>query len=98
MGRGDRRLAAAGLEVSRAPTQASQAQFSIAETLEEKLGKLEEALEEYRKVTWGSIAPARPSRPSPGSRPRRMTVATERVFRSDETPKLEARSRGTSRA
>ena len=32
----------------------SQAQFLIGKTLEFKLGKLEEALEEYRKVTWGS--------------------------------------------
>ena len=33
--------------------QASTAQYSIAVTLETELGKLEEALEEYRKVTWG---------------------------------------------
>ena len=58
VGRGDRRLAAAGLEVSRAPSEASRAQFSIADTLETKLGKLEEALEEYRKVTWGSAVGA----------------------------------------
>ena len=36
--------------------EASLAQFSIADTLERKLGKLEEALEEYRKVTWGPAA------------------------------------------
>ena len=45
--------------------EASLAQFSIADTLERKLGKLEEALEEYRKVTWAR-RPARPGRPSPG--------------------------------
>ena len=45
--------------------EASLAQFSIAETLEQKLGKLEEAMEEYRKTTPGRW-PATPSRPSPG--------------------------------
>lgn len=66
---------------------ASQAQFAIADTLERKLGKFEEALEEYRKVAagrlWGDAqqAIARLSAPS-------MTVATERVFRSNETPRL----------
>ena len=66
---------------------ASQAQFSIAETLENKLGKLEEALEEYRKAASGRAfgdaqqAIARLTATS-------MTVATERVFRSNETPKL----------
>ena len=65
----------------------SQAQFAIADTLERKLGKLEEALEEYRKVTSGASfgdaqqAIARLTTTS-------MTVATERVFRSNETPKL----------
>ena len=67
--------------------QASRAQFLIGATLEQKLGKLEEALEEYRKVTWGSaagdaqVAAARLTAKT-------MTVSTERVFRSDETPKL----------
>ena len=47
---------------------ASRAQFLIADTLERKLGKLEEALEEYRKVTWGSAAGRRPAgrRPADG--------------------------------
>ncbi len=67
--------------------QASRAQYLIGATLEQKLGKLEEALEEYRKVTWGSaagdaqVAAARLTAKT-------MTVSTERVFRSDETPKL----------
>jgi uncharacterized protein YfaS (alpha-2-macroglobulin family) len=67
--------------------QASRAQYLIGATLEQKLGKLEESLEEYRKVTWGSamgdaqVAAARLTAKT-------MTVSTERVFRSDETPKL----------
>ena len=67
--------------------QASRAQYLIGVTLEQKLGHLEEALEEYRKVTWGSaagdaqVAAARLTAKT-------MTVSTERVFRSDETPKL----------
>ena len=67
--------------------QASRAQYLIGATLEQKLGKLEEALEEYRKVTWGSAmgdAQAAAARLTAKT----MTVSTERVFRSDETPKL----------
>ena len=60
---------------------------SIAATLEQKLGKLEEALEEYRKVTWGSAA-GRAQQAAARLTAKTMTVATERVFRSDETPKL----------
>ena len=71
---------------------ASQAQYLIAETLERKLGKLEEALEEYRKVTWG---PAQPRAMQAAARltAKTMTVSTERIFRSDETPKLKLVSR-----
>ncbi len=71
---------------------ASQAQFDIAETLETKLGKFEEALDEYRKTTHGHCtaaalqAIARLTATS-------MSVATERIFRSDETPKLKLVSR-----
>ena len=34
--------------------EASQGQFMIARTLETKLGKLDEALKEYKKVNWGT--------------------------------------------
>ena len=72
--------------------EASQAQFIIGQTLEEKLGKLEEALEEYRKVTWGSHAgPAQQAIARLTAKT--MTVATQRVFRSDETPKLKLTTR-----
>ncbi|MGA2256767.1 MAG: tetratricopeptide repeat protein, partial [Thermoguttaceae bacterium] len=66
---------------------ASTAQFLIADTLERKLNKLEEALEEYRKVTWGSAA-GRAQQAAARLTAKTMTIATERVFRSDETPKL----------
>ena len=41
--------------------EASQGQFMIARTLETKLGKLDEALEEYKKVNWGVAVPQRQS-------------------------------------
>ena len=37
--------------------EASQGQFMIARTLETKLGKLDEAIAEYKKVNWGPAAP-----------------------------------------
>ena len=52
-----------------------------------KLGKLEEALEEYRKVTWGPAA-GEAQQAIARLTAKTMTVATERVFRSDETPRL----------
>ena len=67
--------------------QASRAQYLIGATLEQKLGRLEDALEEYRKVTWGSAAgDARMA--AARLTAKTMTVSTERIFRSDETPKL----------
>jgi uncharacterized protein YfaS (alpha-2-macroglobulin family)/tetratricopeptide (TPR) repeat protein len=72
--------------------EASIAQFLIADTLERKLGKLEEALEEYRKVT-GGVAQGRAMQAAARLTAKTMTVATERVFRSDETPKLKLVSR-----
>ncbi len=72
--------------------ESSQGQFMLGETLEQKLGKLEDALEEYRKVTWGSYAsPARQAIARLTAKT--MTVATERVFRGDETPKLKLTTR-----
>ncbi len=71
---------------------ASLAQYLIADTLERKLGKLEEALEEYRKVTWGP-AQGRAMQAAARLTAKTMTVSTERVFRSDETPKLKLVSR-----
>ncbi|MGQ9575090.1 MAG: tetratricopeptide repeat protein [Thermoguttaceae bacterium] len=66
---------------------ASRGQYMIAETLEKHLGRLEEALEAYRKVTRGSYAgPAQLA--AARLMAKRMAVATDRIFRSDEVPIL----------
>ncbi|HEV3003963.1 MAG TPA: MG2 domain-containing protein, partial [Pirellulales bacterium] len=72
--------------------ESSQAQFMIAVTLEEKLGKLDEALKEYRKVTWGNHAAAAQQRISRLTE-KALTIATERVYRTNETPKIKLVSR-----
>jgi len=72
--------------------EASQAQYSIASTLEWKLGRLEEALEEYKKVTWGSHQSAA-RQAIARLTARTMSVATERIFRSDEVPRLRLATR-----
>ncbi|NQT17653.1 MAG: tetratricopeptide repeat protein, partial [Planctomycetes bacterium] len=65
----------------------SRAQFMIAATLEQKLAQPADALEEYRKVTWGNHA-AKAKQAIARLTAKTMSVATERKFRSDETPKL----------
>lgn len=70
----------------------SRGQYMIAATLERKLGKLEEALKEYHKVTWGSHAP-RALQAIARLTAKSMSVATERKFRSTETPKLKLTTR-----
>jgi len=72
--------------------EASHAQFAIASTLEWKLGRLEEALEEYKKVTWGSHQSAA-RQAIARLTAKTMSVATERVFRSDEVPRLRLSTR-----
>ncbi|HQU41753.1 MAG TPA: tetratricopeptide repeat protein, partial [Pirellulales bacterium] len=72
--------------------ESSQAQYLVALTIEEKQGKLEEALKEYRKVTWGNYAGKAQQRISRLTA-KEMTVATERVFRSNETPKIKLTTR-----
>ncbi len=71
---------------------ASRGQFMIASTLEQKQGKLVEALEEYKKLDWGPMhtaaqqAIARLTMKS-------LSVVTDRVFRSDERPTLKLTTR-----
>ncbi|HVX09744.1 MAG TPA: tetratricopeptide repeat protein [Pirellulales bacterium] len=72
--------------------ESSQAQYLVALTLEEKLGNLADALKEYQKVTWGSYA-AKAQQRIGRLTAKEMTVATERVFRSNETPKIRLTSR-----
>jgi len=72
--------------------EASHAQFMIARTTEEELGNLEEALEEYRKVASGRHADdARQAIQRLTSKS--MTVASDRAFRTDETPTLKLTTR-----
>ncbi|NLS96777.1 MAG: tetratricopeptide repeat protein [Planctomycetaceae bacterium] len=72
--------------------EASRGQLMIAATLESKLGKLAEALEEYKKLNWG---PMQPSAQQAIARltAKSLTVATERIFRSNETPVIKLTSR-----
>jgi uncharacterized protein YfaS (alpha-2-macroglobulin family)/TolA-binding protein len=72
--------------------EASQAQYLIANTMETKLGKLEESIEEYKKVNWGSHESSAKQRLAQLTA-KTMTIATERVFRGDETPQLKLTSR-----
>lgn len=80
--------------VSKYPGQefSSQAQFRIAQTLEEKLRRPTEAMQEYRKLTWGSQAGAAQSRIAELTA-KQLQVATERIFRSDEVPLVKVKSR-----
>jgi uncharacterized protein YfaS (alpha-2-macroglobulin family)/TolA-binding protein len=72
--------------------EASQAQYLIGLTLEEGQTKFEDALKEYRKVTWGSfysVAQGRIALLTSKS----LSIATPRVFRSDETPTIQLTAR-----
>ncbi|MEX2141126.1 MAG: MG2 domain-containing protein [Pirellulales bacterium] len=72
--------------------ESSQAQYMIAATLEGKLGKLEEALAEYKKVTWGNFTPH--ARVAIGRlTAKTMSIASDRVFRNNETPRIKLTSR-----
>ncbi len=72
--------------------EASHAQYMIAYTLEEKIGKLDEALDEYRKLTWGRYVKQAKGRVNRLTA-KTMRIATERVFRSDETPQVKLATR-----
>ncbi len=72
--------------------ESSQGQFLIAQTLEQKQGKLEEGLKEYKKVTWGNFA-APATQAVARLTAKSMSIATERVFRGNEVPKVKLVSR-----
>lgn len=72
--------------------EASQAQFRIASTLEEQQGDFAAALQEYRKLNWGQFTSAAQQRIARLTA-KTMAVATERVFRSGETPQLKLTTR-----
>lgn len=66
--------------------EASQAQLMVAVTTEEKLGRLSEAIDEYKKVQgpFQGEAQIRLARLTSKT----MEIASERVFRGNETPKI----------
>ncbi|MEX0586800.1 MAG: tetratricopeptide repeat protein, partial [Pirellulales bacterium] len=71
--------------------EASYAQLLIGHVLEAKQGKLAPALEQYRKVQ-GQYQPAAAQRIAQLTA-KTMTVASERVFRTNETPQIKLASR-----
>jgi TolA-binding protein len=71
---------------------ASRAQYEIGRTLETKLLKFEEAFAAYKQVTWGAYSSEAQNRLRE-MQAKRLTVLTERVFRTDETPILKITTR-----
>lgn len=72
--------------------ESSQAQYFIAVTLETKLHQLEDALQEYKKVTWGNYEKRAKQRIGQLTA-KQLSIATKRVFRTEETPQIELSSR-----
>ena len=72
--------------------EASYAQYMIGVVTERELGQPAEALEAYRKVTWGSHA-AEAQAAIARLTAKSLTVVTERVFRSHETPAIKLTTR-----
>ncbi len=70
-----------------ATEEAGMAQFRIGQTLEEKVGDLEAAVEAYRKLTWSSHAPRAQKRINE-MKSVRLDVVTERVYRTDEPARI----------
>ncbi|MDX1962876.1 MAG: MG2 domain-containing protein [Pirellulales bacterium] len=72
--------------------EASQAQLQIAIITETKLKKLERALEEYKKVTWGSaVNQAKYALARLTSK--FLQVATARIYRTTESPRVMLQTR-----
>ncbi|MBA4019242.1 MAG: hypothetical protein C0483_18910 [Pirellula sp.] len=75
---------------------ASEAQFMIGRTLEEQLGKPADAMQEYKKLTWGAHVGAAHSRLGLLTA-KQVNIETERVFRTHETPSITLRSRNVDK-
>lgn len=71
--------------------EASRAAFLIGSTLEDKLGRLDEALESYRRVTGELESKAQP-RIARLTTPQ-LQIMTERKYRSDEKPRVKLTTR-----
>jgi tetratricopeptide (TPR) repeat protein len=72
--------------------EASRAQYLIGLTTEEKLGKFDDALAAYRKLTWGQFAPRAAERISQLTR-QSLAIETERVFRTTQQPRIKVSTR-----
>ncbi|MBI3268853.1 MAG: tetratricopeptide repeat protein, partial [Planctomycetes bacterium] len=70
----------------------SHAQFQIAYTLEMDLHRFADALEAYKKTTWGGYAAQAQARIQE-MEAKKLLVLTERAFRSDEAPGLKVTTR-----
>ncbi len=77
--------------------EASKAGLAIARTLEEEKGSLEEALEQYRNVTYGWAYSEASQSVSRLTR-RTLKVASERVFRGNEVPRVRVTTRNVEQA
>ncbi len=74
---------------------ASLAQYQIAGTIESKLNRPEEALEEYKKVTGRHQSSAQGRIKTLTSK--QLVIRTERVFRSSQMPKIKLTSRNVKK-
>lgn len=72
--------------------EASRGQYMIAATLESELGKLDEALKEYKKVNWGGFAP-RAATAVKRMTSKSLAIRTERAFRTNEKPAIKLTTR-----
>ena len=71
---------------------ASRAQYEIGRLFETRLLKFEEAFDAYKQVTWGSYM-AQAQERLRIMQAKRLTVLTERAFRSNEPPALKVTTR-----
>ncbi|MCY2995737.1 MAG: tetratricopeptide repeat protein, partial [Planctomycetota bacterium] len=84
--------------VSRFPAaeESSLAQYRIGLIHEEKLAELAQAIDAYRKLNWGSQAPAAAGRVAVMTQ-KALTLRTERLFRSNEPVRLKLGTRNIER-
>ncbi|TWT33373.1 tetratricopeptide repeat protein [Blastopirellula retiformator] len=72
--------------------EASIAQYRVGLTLAEDLNRLADAMEEYKKLNWGSQAGAAQQQIALLSN-KSLSISTVRVYRSNETPKIGLKTR-----
>jgi len=72
--------------------ESSRGQYLIGLAFEEKLGKFDDALAAYRKLTWGQFAARAKERIDRLTR-QELVVQTERVFRTNQQPRVKVTTR-----